>query len=401
VYDGGVYKKGRESLIKRDAKIYLNPLFTTHYIREIINWIKYSTFVDRECFNNDSNIINLKNGLLDLRTLELKSHSPGFLSTIRIPVSYDPIADCPRIKKFLTEVLPQEDIPKVLEFTGYLLVPSYHHNKIFLYAGGGRNGKSKLIALQCRLIGADNCSHVSLHDLQSDRFAAASLYGKLLNSHPDISGKKLPNADVLKSLSGEDRIEAQFKFKQRFSFTNHAKLLFSANEVPQINDESDAFYRRWEIVNFPNRFEDAEDSAKGVQKANKKLIDELSTDEELSGFLNLALEGLHRLEKQGYFTNTKTIEGKAHEYRMLSNPVYGFINERCVVTPDGITPKEDLYTAYCEYCRGRKIPPESVKSYVENLQKFVTVAEYRPTVDGERTRAWKGIELKRAQSDRD
>ena len=40
------------------------------------------------------------------------------------------------------------------------------------------------------------------------------------------------------------------KYKNSFGFKNFAKLIFSGNELPQVNDKSYAFYRRVYILQF-------------------------------------------------------------------------------------------------------------------------------------------------------
>ena len=77
---------------------------------EIIAHIKYRTMVNREEFDNDMNVINVKNGLLDIMTDELKPHTTEYLSFVQFPLRYDPNATCPKIIKFLTQVLSKEDI---------------------------------------------------------------------------------------------------------------------------------------------------------------------------------------------------------------------------------------------------------------------------------------------------
>lgn len=64
----------------------------------------------------------------------------------------------------------------------------------------------------------------------------------------------LKNTGILKKLTGGDSIPAEKKFRPPFQFVNHAKLLFSANEIPMTEDETDAFYSRLIIINFPNQF---------------------------------------------------------------------------------------------------------------------------------------------------
>jgi len=94
------------------------------------------------------------------------------------------------------------------------------------------------------LLGHNNCSHRSLQDLHENRFAKAYLYGKLTNTFADLKSIKLSETGNFKMLTSGDDISAEEKFTRPFSFKNHAKLWFSANEIPESDDKSDAYYRR-------------------------------------------------------------------------------------------------------------------------------------------------------------
>src|SRR6266511_4676214 len=125
-------------------------------------------------------------------TWELKPHSPEHLSTIKIPIKYDPNADCPLTKKFLMDVIQDpHKLREFLKFWGYGLLKSSMYEKGAMFVGGGSNGKSVLIKLMEAHEGEENCSHVSMHDLarEDDRFANAGLYGKTLNTHADLGNE--------------------------------------------------------------------------------------------------------------------------------------------------------------------------------------------------------------------
>jgi putative DNA primase/helicase len=177
-----------------------------------------------------------------------------------------------------------------------------------LLIGPGRNGKSVLIKLVEALVGHENASHASLQELLGDRFASADLYCKLVNDYADLEADKLINTGKFKTLVSGDSIRAQKKHQQAFSFRNYAKLIFSTNKIPESEDKSYAYYRRWVILSF-NRVFEGEDEDTG-------LMHKLTTDEhELAGLLNLALKGLKKLIKEGGFKDVSVEKIKQHWYR--------------------------------------------------------------------------------------
>jgi phage/plasmid-associated DNA primase len=142
---------------------------------------------------------------------------------------------------------------------------------------------------RCR-VGRQNTSHVALQDLDGDRFASADLYGKLVNVFADLKASKPSSTGNFKTLVSGDSVRAQRKYGQPLSFRNHAKLIFSANRIPDSDDTSHAYYKRWLILAFERTFTE-------ITK-DTNLIHKLTTNDELSGLLNLALIGLRQLERK-------------------------------------------------------------------------------------------------------
>lgn len=141
--------------------------------------------------------------------------------------------------------------------------------------GPGDNGKSVFFYVEGSLLGTENIATRSLQDIDRDRSAKADLFGKFANIHADIPSTSLKTTGTFKMLTGGDRINAERKYQQPFTFVNYAKLHFSANELP---------YR---FIDNPQ--------SEGEKKRDPHLLKKLTTDEGLSGVLNVALDGLDRL----------------------------------------------------------------------------------------------------------
>jgi len=323
--------------------------------------------------------------------MELKEHSPDYKLTVRIPVKYDPSADCLKIRNFLSEILQEEDIPVIEELFGYCLFRRYFIHKAFMFVGSGNNGKTTLIHLLERFLGEENVSNEPLHALSENRFAAAKLTGKLANTYADLPARALKETGIFKALTGEDRITAEEKFKKPFEFRNTAKLIFSCNELPPTYDSSDAFFNRWIILNFPNKFEG--------EKADPHILDKLTTEQELSGLLNLALEGLKRLLQRGDFSRSISTEEAREQYIRMSDPLAAFVEECVEEDPNVWISKDEFYAAFCEYCREKRLPIISKSVVGRRLPQLLRVENYRPKVGGARITAWRGIRLKKEEQE--
>lgn len=222
-------------------------------------------FMDRNKFNPDKEWMAFNNCMVNLLTKDISDFSPEFLNTTRIPVTYtgdvyasgpvvdfwnwaaDPIISsgpCPKIRKFLYEIMAPEDVEMLLDYVAYCLWRDMPYHKWLILRGEGLNGKGTLLTLIRVFLGFENVSAESLTRLLENKWSTAQLYGKLANIDADISKEGLKNTGLLKKLSGNDPIPAENKFLKPFWFQNFAKLILSANEIPETPDDTDAFFRR-------------------------------------------------------------------------------------------------------------------------------------------------------------
>ncbi|MFA5771422.1 MAG: phage/plasmid primase, P4 family [Thermoplasmata archaeon] len=384
-YNDGIYHPNAESSIKEETKKRLKEETTEHRANEILFQINVSTYVERDRINNHPMLVHLQNGIFDLDKMKIVPFSEDIISTIKLPIKYDASADCPKIKKFLSEVLTEGDIPNIQELFGYTLLKDYQFQTAVMLVGEGNNGKSTLLSLFKHFLGMENISGVSLQDLET-RFAKAELYGKLANIHADLSDKALYSTGMFKMLTGGDIISAEQKFKGRFNFINHAKLLFSANKLPESRDDTSAFFRRWIIIKFLNTFD--------RDKTDPKILEKITTNEELSGLFNWAVEGLKRLLTQGGFSYRETTEEIRDKYERMSNPLSAFIKDKIEIDPNSYVSKDEFYAEFVKYCQENKLLTKAKNVVGRDLPSHIpTVCTERPRIRGDRIQVWKGIKL--------
>jgi len=391
IYSQGAYRSRGETFVKRIVQDIFRKAgklqrLSTHFVNEVLDHIRRSTLRQRSEFDKNIYTINLKNGLLDIRTLELKPHDPNYLSIIQLPVEWNPRAECPRWDKFISEIVEPEDAKALQEFVGYMLWRDCRFQKAMMLTGSGSNGKTTFLNVIIKMLGEHNCAFRSLQELTTNRFAPADLFGKLANIYDDLPPDTLINTGIFKILVTGGEIQAEKKFKNAFKFRNFAKLIFSANKVPSTVDDTKAFFRRWIIINFPNEFK--------RDKADPHLEDKLSTPECLSYVLKWAVEGLRRLLEQGKFSYEDNIDKIEDRYMRASNPAYAFFQDCIEEDPDAFVTKDDLYRAFIEYCKQNKLPTLSKRTFAEHVKRWTNAVDGWAKVEGRSVRAWRGIRLK-------
>lgn len=368
-FDGECYTEKGESIVRSLTQEYIGDLTTKHTKEEVLSYITDNNYVDREIFSVDENYINLKNGIYNIREKKLENHDPKYHFLNMIPIKYKKDADCPKIKKFLSEVAYAEDIPTLQEFLGYCMYRRYNIHKICMLLGEGKNGKSTFLRLLTQFLGEKNILSRELYKLITDRFAIADLHGKLGNVCGDVTDTVLKHTGLLKSIVGEDYLTGERKYKGCFSFLNYAKLIFSANKLPETQDKTLAYYRRWILISFPNTFDD--------KNCNPNLLEEIATEEEMSGLFNFALDGLERLMVNGDFSYNKTTEDIAEQYENLSNPIFAFTNKFIKTVVGGYIEKDEVYEKYVKWCRKKRLYVFPLSSFTRKLKE--TIPEIRIT----------------------
>ena len=387
VFKEGYYQPRGEIIIKKAVKNHLEAEYRKNRATEVIDYIKASTYTERR--EEPPHLIPVQNGVLDIsgNSTELKEYNPKYMFFNKLPVTYDPEAQCPNIKQFHKEITgTEEDITILEEVLGFCLYRDYFVAKALMLVGDGSNGKSTWLSLVKAFLGLRNIAGRSLQDLEEHRFAKADLYGKLANVYADLPDKALYRTGTFKIMTGRDVVSAEKKFKSAFEFVNYAKLMFSANKVPEANDDTSAFFRRWIILSFPNTF-------KG-EDADPHILDKLTTEEELSGLLNLALDGLDDLLETGTFSDSKTTEEIREDYIRKSSPIAAFIMDCLESDSDAFIVKKAQYNVFTEYCRLRGLPIVTQNTFYKNLPQHASIADFRPTVEGKRLHCFRGLRYK-------
>ena len=404
IYCNGIYIPQGKTFVREYCRRILGDCYTTTFSNMVIDKIETDTYINQKEFfeEKEVEVIPVENGLLNLKTRELSKFTPNKIFFNKIPIVYDPEKKCPNIKRYLHEILPDKcDITLIEEIFGFLLYNDYFLEKSIMFTGTGRNGKGKLLSLMQLFIGADNCAEIPLEDLEKDAFALGELFKKKANLCGDLSTSALRKTGIFKKLTGRDYLSAARKFKTRVYFTNYAKMIFSANELPLTYDLTPAFWNRWILISFPYRFLPESEIAKldesekkNVKAADPHIIDKLNSPEEMSGLLNIALDGLKRLFENEQFTKTQTARDVERMWKMKSDSCLAFIEEYVLTDENSYVTKEEFRREYARFCRKNKLKHSTDKKIKEILETYKGVSSEYKRIGDERKNCWVGIKLK-------
>ncbi len=384
-YDDGYYQYGGEALIKTECEKII-PECSKHIVSEVIGTIQRSTACKREKFNIDLSRLVLQNGVLNLDTLTLGGFSPDFLTTIKIPVRYDPKYKTPKkFIQFLKDCLEPHDIITIIEEMSNIFTTNRDNHEVSaMWIGDGSNGKTQALEIITGVFGADNCSHVSIHSMQYDRFASAGMFGKLVNLYGDISNAELNNLGLFKQLVSGEIVSVQKKNKDPFEMRCFAKQFYSANEMPNVKDNSDGFFRRIYVTKWENQFLPGVNQIRNI--AAKILL------EEKNDIFNLLLENYKTLVRNDGFRYKQNVAEVRDIILKESDKIREFIEECLIKDHNGFLTKDRLYQIYQQYCENKHYEIFSKQRIGANLPSY-GFKDHSKKIEGKTYRGWLGFSL--------
>ncbi|MGI6384633.1 MAG: phage/plasmid primase, P4 family [bacterium] len=352
--------------------------------------------ISMEEFDTDRYLFNCNNGTLDLRTMQFRDHSPEDRLTKIAPVKYDPLAVCPRFTSFIDEIMSgdKEKAKFLQKALGYAVSGDTRFEcMFFLYGETTRNGKGTLMESILRVFGdygkAVRPETIALKQYSNSSNPSedvAKLAGVRFANISEPSRGLLLNAAQVKSMTGNDTLNARFLHENSFDFAPQFKLYVNTNYLPVINDMTLFTSGRVLIVPFDRHFEEWEQ--------DKTLKAEFGKPETQSAILNWLLQGYIMLREEG-FTLPQSVIDATNEYSHDSNKIQLFADECLEEQGDADVKTTELYAAYREWCAVNGCYPESNRNFNQALRSFGIVLRKRPAGGGDKTTLLIGYRLKK------
>lgn len=375
-YAAGAYRPDGQRQVQRQVKALLErwgltAKWSTHRAGEVVAYIAIDapTIWERPPLDT----INLANGLLDVATGQLAPHRPDFLSTVQLPVAFDPAATCPHWERFVETTFPVDTLESGLawQILAWFMTPDTSIQKAFLLSGEGNNGKSTFLAALGAFLGRANYTSMSLQRLESDRFSSSRVVGMLANVCPDLPAKNLEETSIFKQLTGGDALTVERKNQMPFDVLPFCRLIFSANHPPRSDDATQAFFRRWLVVPFERTF--GEQGTPLIPRA--QLDAQLADPAELSGVLNQALAALPHIRHLGGFPETPSMRAAWDEFRQVTDPLAVWLDRHIVALPARSVAQKRLHQAYNLYCAARGRPPMTAHALTKAIRRAYPAVE--------------------------
>jgi len=369
VRESGVFVSRGFNVIRNLARELKSGL-KEHHVREIAHYIRSQTFIDMKEFDSNPDLINLEDGVYNIRTnhfftdAERAEARDDFLFLKKIETRFVPDAKCPKIEKFLEEILPDDERRKlVLERLALSLVPHKTHGKFITFLGSMDNGKSALMTLLKITLGTKRISSAVLQDLVNSPHALESLVGKNINITGDLPKKGIDDLGLLKDLVEGNEVPVNPKGFKAYSGVFKMIFFVLTNTAIEL-DSSKASWKRFEAFSFDV-----------VIPKEKQIIrfGEILANEESEGFLQLLLESARGILKNG----------------LTAVPSWEETQKNWVVRDDRFRQLFELAI----------VPSENSNEFITDNQIFGAYSKHMDAINEELKRTGKEHELKVEQNE--
>lgn len=315
-YNGKYYEFMEDKELERIIHEEYNKTLEEKDRKEVIKFIKLKSYVNTSEVNKNWNEIVVKNGVLNISTMQIYPHTPLKYNTIYIDYEFkNPAVYSSIVDNFLNVIANKDEQKKklLIEMIGYCLVQRNVFSKFFICYGEGCTGKSTYLKMIKTLVGENNTTYLGLNDMEKE-FMPAELFGKLVNIGDDINFKGLTDTSVLKKLVSGEKITARHIYGSPFFFNNFAKLIFTTNRLPTVSDRTSGFYRRLVIIDIDNK----------IEHPDPFFLDKL-TERDYEYLLYICVEAIRKAIAKNELSTYEGSEANLSKFRIDQSSVLSFL----------------------------------------------------------------------------
>lgn len=333
------------------------------------------------------NLIVMQNGILNLASGQLLSHTPRLFTTNCLPFDFDPEAQCLNWQRFLDQIWPgdQESQHLLQEWFGYCLTADTRQQKFLMIVGPKRSGKGTIARLLGDMLGHSNVIGPTLSSIGEGRDLEQWI-DKLAAIVGDArGGGKDPQTIVerILSITGEDKLSVRRIYGKHWNGKLSARITILSNELLRLGDASGALVGRMMVLKTNRSFYGEEDIL---------LSDKLAL--ELPGILNWALSGKRRLTERGRFVQPASARDLLQATQEANDQVGTFVDECCELGGSYSEQLDDLFYAWRRYCENENSHAGQKNIFSKNLAASKPdLVPHRPRIDGKQKKAYQGIRL--------
>ena len=300
-----------------------------------------------------------KNGVLSFDSMDMSSHSPDRYYLTGYPVNYispDDVDERPFVEYLNELVMDMDAVRTLLQMIGSCFDDDTHDlQTAFMLTGNGSNGKSTLLEIIEALVGVENICRTPFPDYGQHQFAKGNLVGKSVALDDDID-LNVPLSSAIKPLITQKYQQCEQKYKQPFDFKMTATFIGAINGQPHTLDTTNAFWRRWCILDFPNVF--AKDAGR-----KRKIMETFTAPDMLDAIASISLREYAKARRSGAFHIPAHSDLLVESFKENTNHVITYATENLTSDPEGYVMRREVWTDYQEWTKKNGLKAYSLKRF--------------------------------------
>ncbi|MGG0219194.1 phage/plasmid primase, P4 family, partial [Bacillus mycoides] len=304
---------------------------------------------ERQEFDKHKYLLNVENGIVDLKTGKLQQHDREIKLTKITNISFDENAKCPTWLTFLDQIFLGDKtlIEYMQRLIGYSLTGDISEQIMMFLVGGGSNGKSTFINIIKDIMGdygkqAKSDTFIKKKESGANNDIARLVGSRFVSAIESEEGEKLADSFV-KQITGGEPVLARFLRQEFFEFIPEFKVFFTTNHKPIIGGLDEGIWRRVKLIPFNLNLP--------AHKRDKRLPEKLSL--EMPGILNWAIEGCMKWQQDG-LKEPKVVAEATGKYKDDMDILAPFLDEVCYVdereNESIMIEAKELYNVYERWC---------------------------------------------------
>jgi len=346
-------KKNKDLIKELNKRVYETTMHTRVEggLVFLKGWEGFMTMVEE--WDNNAYEFNVANGVLDLKTGEMKPHDPKDLFTKLAPVDYDQGAEGEMWKKHLDMFLPNLSVRREVQRSlGLSLVGGLLEERLDIWYGSGANGKTTTARALMNIFG--DYTKRGAPDLliqtknEHHPTEIADLLGSRVVFTTEVGQNKRLAEAVVKDLTGGDKKKARYMRQDFFEFEQTFSVMLITNDKPVIRGLDEGIWRRIRLVPWEEKI--SEELRRPQEEVVRELVGEGSV------ILNWVLDGLKDWWNEPYWMAPE-VKAATQAYRGEMDILSEFLNERCEFGPRYRVTVKDLYESYQTWCTENAMDP--------------------------------------------
>lgn len=382
-------KRTRVALEKQNTRLLAACIPTAKHVRDCLYLLRSMITVPVEQFDRSPELLNVNNGVIDLRRGQLLPHDPAQYFTYCVPVDYQSQADTTAWLTFLQDVVGGGDemLDYVQQAIGYSLTGHTNEECLFYIYGPTRSGKGTfsetLLSILPKPLGVevDFTTFTASRDGESQNFDLAQLKPTRLIFASESNKYSALNTGKIKALTGGNDVRCAFKHRDHFSYRPQYKIWLVSNWPVNADVDDDAAWYRVKVIEFPNSHALTED---------KQLKARMKQPANLEAVLAWAVQGAKAwyAAPKGLIT-PQSVTAATAKHRADMDFVQIWLDECTTPDPTNWESSENIYRSYSDWCKQNGVKPKEQrgltaalkqKGYHVNVQRWIGASSRRGAV---------------------